>query len=256
VSTRGVVYIVGAGPGDPELITVKGLRYLRKSDVIVHDRLVHPDLVAEARPGAEIIDAGKQPGKSHNIQPWINTLLVTKATSGQTVCRLKGGDPFAFGRGGEEAQVLKTAGIPFEIVSGVSSITAAPAAAGIPLTHRDHAHGFMVITACQATAPPLNWAVAARFVQLGGTLVVLMGLGRIAQIAAALRTLGCAESTPAAVISNGTLPEQEVRCASLREIAVEASALKSPAMIVIGAVVGKSFKELQLATGHSVFPCT
>jgi uroporphyrin-III C-methyltransferase len=241
VNSPGKVYIVGAGPGDPELITVKGLRYLRKSDVIVHDRLIHPALVAEARPGAEIIDAGKRPGKSHHIQQWINLQLVTKAALGQTVCRLKGGDPFAFGRGAEEAQVLKTAGIPFEIVSGVTSVTAAPAAAGIPLTHRDRAHGFMVITACHATFPAQDWTVAARFIQVGGTLVVLMGLSRVGHIATALRNLGCAGSTPAAVIANGTLPEQEVRCASLEEIAVKAGNMKTPAIIVIGSVVEANF---------------
>ena len=237
----GIVYIVGAGPGDPELITVKGLRYLRTSDVIVHDRLIHPALLAESRPGAEIIDAGKQPGKSHHIQQWINTQLVTKAALGWTVCRLKGGDPFAFGRGAEEAQVLKTAGIPFEIVSGVTSVTAAPAAAGIPLTHRDLAHGFMVLTACHATVPAPDWTVAARFVQGGGTLVVLMGLARLGHIATALRKLGCAGSTPAAVIANGTLPEQEVRCATLQGIAVEAWNMKTPAIIVIGSVVEANF---------------
>jgi uroporphyrin-III C-methyltransferase len=247
-----MVYIVGAGPGDPELITVKGLACLRKSDVIIHDRLVHRSLLEQACPGAEVIDVGKQPGKSHQIQQWINTLLIAKARFGHTVCRLKGGDPFVFGRGGEEVQVLATAGIPFEIVSGVSSVTAAAAAAGIPLTHRDHAHGFMVITACHTAAAPEDWTIAAKFVRGGGTLVVLMGLARLGQIASALQIFGCAGATPAAVIASGTLPSQEVRFASLREIAAKAADLKSPAIIVIGSVVGANFKELQTSDKHVV----
>jgi len=252
MSRQGIVYIVGAGPGDPELITLKGLACLRKSDVIVHDRLVHRALLEEASPDAEIIDVGKQPGKSHQIQEWINTLLIAKAGFGHTVCRLKGGDPFVFGRGGEEVQVLKAAGIPFEIVSGVSSITGAAAAAGIPLTHRDHAHGFMVITACHAGASSEDWSIAAKFVQAGGTLVVLMGLARLGHIATALRIFGCEEATPAAVIANGTLPEQQVRFAALRDITSEASDLTAPAMIIIGAVVGANLKQLQSSVSCTV----
>jgi uroporphyrin-III C-methyltransferase len=235
--TSGFVYIVGAGPGDPGLITVKGLACLRQSDVVIHDRLVHPDLLLEARADAEIIDVGKQPGKSHQIQAWINTLLIAKAGSGRTVCRLKGGDPFVFGRGGEEARVLADADIPFEVVSGVSSVSAAPASIGISLTHRDHAHAFMVITACHAASGMEDWTVASQMVKAGGTLVILMGLGRLAEIAHALTTLGCADSMPVAVISKGTLSNEEYRIGHLRDIAEKASRLKSPAMIIIGSVV-------------------
>jgi uroporphyrin-III C-methyltransferase len=247
----GRVYIVGAGPGDPELITVKGLACLRESDVIIHDRLVHPALLGEARLDAEIIDVGKQPGKSQ-IQAWINTLLIDNAGLGHTVCRLKGGDPFVFGRGGEEAHVLASAGIPFEVVPGVSSISAVPAAAGIPLTHRDHAHAFMVTTACHASGQSEDWATAASLVQTGGTLVVLMGLARLTAIATALRNCGCPHSTPVAVISNGTLPNQETRIGTLENIGSQTD-LPSPAMIIIGSVVTEArvASETTIATGAS-----
>ena len=237
----GIVYIVGAGPGKAGLITIKGLGRLRESDVIVHDRLVHPDLLREARAGAEIIDAGKQPGKSHQMQAWIHTVLIARAGLGHKVCRLKGGDPFVFGRGGEEARVLATAGIPFEVVPGVSSISAVPASAGIPLTHRDHAHGFMVITACHASGDSGNLNLAANLIQSGGTLVILMGLAGLNRIASTLRNSGCAHSTPIAVISNGTLFNEESRIATLHDIADKASDLRSPAIIVIGSVVAANF---------------
>lgn len=243
MNRRGVVYIVGAGPGDPELITVKGLACLRESEVIIHDRLVHPNLLREARPDAEIIDVGKQPGKSHQVQARINTLLLAKAGLGSTVCRLKGGDPFVFGRGGEEAHVLATAGIPFEVVPGVSSISAVPASAGIPLTHRDHAHVFMAMTACHASGRSEDWAAAASLVQTGGTLVVLMGLARLPAIATALQNRGCSHSTPVAVISNGTLPNQEARVGTLEDIGTQTD-LPSPAMIIVGSVVAANFSKL------------
>jgi uroporphyrin-III C-methyltransferase len=239
VKGSGFVYIVGAGPGDPGLITVKGLDCLRRSDVIIYDRLVHPDLLREAHSDAELIDVGKQPGKAHQIQNWINTLLVAKAAMGHTVCRLKGGDPFVFGRGGEEARVLADNEIPFEVVSGVSSVTAAPASVGIPLTHRNYAHGFMVITACHSKSGSENWTIVSQMVQSGGTVVILMGLARLKEISETLRILGCGDSTPVAVISNGTHREQECRIGRLNEIAERATALKSPSMIVIGSVVSE-----------------
>ena len=241
----GMVYLVGAGPGDPGLITVKGLHCLRESDVIIHDRLVHPLLVREAKREAEIIDVGKQPGRSHQIQEWINRLLVARAREGRTVCRLKGGDPFVFGRGGEEAQVLTNAGIPFEIVPGVSSISAVLASAGIPLTHRDYAHAFMVGTGCHASRDSEDWAAAAILVRGGGTLIILMGLARLPVITAALREHGCEPSTPAAVISCGTLPNQESRAGTLEDIVVQAAGLQPPAMIAIGSVVAVKFSAVE-----------
>jgi len=142
----GFVYIVGAGPGDPDLITVKGRRCVRHADVILHDRLIHPGVLAEARPKAIVIDAGKRFGHEDQQQAEIHSLMIKYAREGNEVCRLKGGDPFIFGRGGEEVAILKAAQVPFEVIPGVSSFTAAPAAAGIPLTHRDYTHGFLVIT--------------------------------------------------------------------------------------------------------------
>ena len=242
-----MVYLVGAGPGDPGLITVKGLQCLRESDVIIHDRLVHPLLVREAKREAEIIDAGKQPGRSHQIQEWINALLVARAREGRTVCRLKGGDPFVFGRGGEEAQALTSAGIQFEIVPGVSSVSAVLASAGIPLTHRDYAHALMVVTGCHASEDSEDWTAAASLVRGGGTLVVLMGLARLPVITAALRESGCARSTPAAVISCGTLPNRESRAGTLEDIAVQAAGLQPPAMIAIGSVVAINFSAYVVA---------
>src|SRR5437016_14010870 len=157
----GVVYIVGAGPGNPDLITVRGLTCLRESDVVLHDRLIDLHLLEEARPDAEIINVGKEPGDESLQQEHIQWLMIEKAREGKTVCRLKGGDPFVFGRGGEEAKALSEAGIPFEIVPGVSSAIAVPAYAGIPLTHRDHAHAFMVITGSRSHDPGSpEWAAA------------------------------------------------------------------------------------------------
>jgi uroporphyrinogen III methyltransferase/synthase len=234
---QGVVYIVGAGPGDPGLMTVKGLARLRESDVVIHDRLINRALLDEAKRGAEIIDLGKQPGRSHQLQESINALLIAKAKEGRSVCRLKGGDPFIFGRGGEEAHVLSRAGIPFEIIPGVSCISAVPASAGIPLTHRDHAHTFMVVTACHASEKSKDWSEAAGFIRRGGTLIVLMGLARMSSIATALSWSGCSSSTPVAVISSGTLPNQETRVGTLENIASKVSGLQPPALIVIGSVV-------------------
>jgi uroporphyrin-III C-methyltransferase len=232
----GVVYIVGAGPGDPELMTVKGLQRLRDSEVVIHDRLISGRLLDEARPDAEIIDVGKQPGRSHAIQDWINSLLISKANEGRRICRLKGGDPFIFGRGAEEVQILAQAGIRFEVIPGVSCISAVPASVGIPLTHRDHAHMFMVVTACQASGDSEDWPVAASMVRRGGTLVVLMGLARAGAIASALCSQGCDPSTPVAVIASGTLPSQESRHGTLRDIGGRVTGLLPPALIVVGKV--------------------
>ena len=151
MKSAGTVYIVGAGPGNPDLITVRGLTCLRQSAVVLHDRLIDLHLLEEARPDAEIINVGKEPGDESLQQEHIEWLMIEKARQGKDVCRLKGGDPFVFGRGGEEAKALAEAGIPFEIVPGVSSAIAVPAYAGIPITHRDHAHSFMVIAGSRST---------------------------------------------------------------------------------------------------------
>ena len=175
LSIGGKVYLVGAGPGDPGLITVKGLRILESADVIVHDRLINDRLLAMAGPGTEIVDVGKSPGRAGLRQSDVNSLLVAEALRGKVVVRLKGGDPFVFGRGGEEAEALSDAGVPFEVIPGVTSAVAVPAFAGIPLTHRDHSSSFTVVTGSTAesseTGTP-DWGSLATY---PGTLVVLMG---------------------------------------------------------------------------------
>lgn len=229
----GKVYLVGGGPGDPDLITVKGLELLRQADVVLYDRLVAPKLLNEARETAELIPVGKAPGQHAFTQAEINHLLVAKAQTGTIIVRLKGGDPFVFGQGGEECQVLAEAGIPFEVVPGVSSAFAVPAYAGIPLTHREYASQFTVITAHGCDGAPPNWSSLPR----EGTLVFLMGVARLAEIAAGLQANGWAANTPVAVIHRGTTPEQQVVVGTLDRIAVQADHLKSPSVIVIGQVV-------------------
>ena len=184
----GTVYLVGAGPGDPGLITVKGLRCLEAADVVVHDRLVDERLVARASRDAEVIDVGKVPGEGGERQAEINALLVDRAGAGKDVVRLKGGDPFVFGRGGEEAEALADAGVPFEVVPGVTSAVAAPAYAGIPLTRRGTASSFTVVTGSETMdKDAVPWDVLA---QAGGTLVVLMGWESLATIVATLTRAG------------------------------------------------------------------
>jgi uroporphyrin-III C-methyltransferase len=220
----GRVWLVGAGPGDPGLVTVRGLELLRRCDAVVHDRLVSPELVDEAPADAIRID--REPLRQEEI----NRLLVRLARRGLDVVRLKGGDPFLFGRGGEEALALVRAGIPFEVVPGVSSLAAVPAAAGIPVTHRGvssqvtivNGHGPLDLEAL--TAAP-------------GTLVAFMGLGRLGELAAGLVEHGRPTDTPAAVIASGTLPEQRVVVAPLAGIADAAADLEPPALVVVGDVV-------------------
>src|SRR5437016_6381076 len=178
----GVVYIVGAGPGNPDLITVRGLTCLREADVVLHDRLIDLHLLEEARPDAEIINVGKEPGDDSLQQEQIQWLMIEIAREGKNVCRLKGGDPFVFGRGGEEARALAEVGIPFEIVPGVSSAIAVPAYAGIPVTHRDLASSVTIVTGHQQhtnTPAAVNWEQLAK---LEGTLVIMMGVETLGQI--------------------------------------------------------------------------
>jgi uroporphyrinogen III methyltransferase/synthase len=238
VKHSGTVFIVGAGPGNPDLITVRGMTCLREADVVLHDRLVDKRLLEEARADAEIIDVGKQPGHEDVQQERIEWLMVEKAREGKTVCRLKGGDPFVFGRGGEEARALVEAGIPFEIVPGVSSAIAAPAWAGIPVTHRDHSHSFMVITGSRShDLESPEWLAARALVKAGGTVIVVMGFSRIRAIVESLLSGKCDSSTPVAVISNGTRPSQDCRVGTLADIANRVEGVKPPAIIIIGEVV-------------------
>lgn len=230
---NGMVYLVGAGPGDPGLITVKGLACLHRAEVVLHDRLIHPQLLDEIPLGAERIDVGKEPGHHHRSQAQINTLLVEKARAGKIVVRLKGGDPFVFGQGGEECQVLAEAGIPFEVVPGVSSATAVPAYAGIPVTHRCFASGFTVITGHLCRDARIEWESLPR----GGTLIVLMGLAHLREITEQLIAHGWPGPTPVAVIQEGTTAAQVVVEGTLATIAERTPEIHSPATIVIGEIV-------------------
>jgi len=235
-ASSGRVYLVGAGPGDPGLITVKGLSILRRADVIVFDRLVHPALLDEVPSHAERIFAGKRTGQHHLAQEDINKVLIARARAGLTVVRLKGGDPFVFGRGGEECESLHAAGIPVQVVPGVSAAVAVPALAGIPVTHRRYASGFAVITGHECDgASDLDWTALARL----PTLVVLMGLRRIQEISDRLVAAGANPQTPAAVIASGSLPDQRTIVGTLATIAtlVERAALGPPATLIIGEVV-------------------
>jgi uroporphyrinogen III methyltransferase / synthase len=245
----GRVYLVGAGPGDPGLITVRGAECLRRADVVIYDRLVHPDLLKHARPEAERVYVGKKSAEHTLRQEQINELIVAKAKEGNVVCRLKGGDPFVFGRGGEEAEECLQAGIPFEIVPGVTSAIAAPAYAGIPITHRDAASSFAVITGHErndhgeaATREAgeaegrRNWANIAR---AADTLVFLMGVENIREIADRLMEHGRSPETPVALVRWGTWPRQQTLTSTLSGVAedVQRVGFTAPAVTVVGEVV-------------------
>lgn len=230
---KGMVYLVGAGPGDPGLITVRGTACLNRADVIIYDRLINRKLLAHARPGCELI------GREGETQSEINRLMAERAREGRTVVRLKGGDPFLFGRGGEEAEFLAGAGIPFEVVPGVTSALAAPTYAGIPLTHRQLSSAVGIVTGHEApdkVGSAVNWEAVSRAVD---TLVILMGMGNLSAIVKRLLRAGKSEDTPVAVVCRGTLPGQETLVSSLGRVAREAEArgLQPPAVIVVGEVV-------------------
>ena len=239
-----MVHLVGAGPGDPGLITARGLELLSGADVVVHDRLIGPELLGEARTDAELIDVGKGPGHAAYSQAEINRLLLAHAGEGRTVVRLKGGDPFVFGRGSEEAEACAAAGIEVHVVPGISSAIAGPAAAGIPVTARGVARSFTVITGHVAdeTSEQSSRAVGGRVAipspLSSDTLVLLMGRANLASIASQLIASGRDPSTPAACIQSATTPEQRVTRATLATIAdaVERDGLESPVVTVIGAV--------------------
>ncbi len=228
--TPGFVYLVGAGPGDPELITVRGARCLEQADVVVYDRLVNPALLNLARPEAERICVGKAAEKPSAPQEAINQLLVDRARAGKVVVRLKGGDPFVFGRGGEEALALADAGAPFEVVPGVTAAVAVPAIAGIPLTHRGVSRSFAVVTGHTRDGSLPDLPVA-------DTLVVLMGVNPLNKILVALLAQGWPTATPAAIIAEGTTPRQRVVTGTLADLADLANGLEPPAVLVVGEVV-------------------
>ncbi|HAL47473.1 MAG: uroporphyrinogen-III C-methyltransferase [SAR202 cluster bacterium] len=235
----GKVYLVGAGPGDPGLITMKGFRLLQSADVIVFDRLVDSAALAHARDDAEMIDVGKIPGERGRTQAHINAVLIEKAVEGKTVVRLQGGDPFVFGRGGEEAEDLTEAGVLYEVVPGVTSSIAAAAYAGIPVTHRAVASSFTVVTGNETPDKPqsvLDWNVLA---SLSGTLVVLMGWRNLPAITQALIRGGKPPDTPVGLVRWGTEPWQQTVTGDLSNIVdrAEAAGLSSPVVTVVGDVV-------------------
>ncbi len=237
---EGMVHIVGAGPGDPDLLTLKALRLLDQADVVVHDRLIGPDILDYARRDAERIYVGKARGSHARTQDEINALLVDLARAGKRVLRLKGGDPFVFGRGGEELDHLRRHGVRAEAVPGITAATGCAAAVGIPLTHRDHASAVTLVTGHgQNGEPEIDWAALAAARQ---TLVIYMGVSAAGRIAARLIAHGLAPGTPAAVIENGTLDTQKTVTGTLGELAamIRDNGIEGPAVLVIGDVVAEA----------------
>ena len=235
--TRGEVYLVGAGPGDPELLTFKALRLMQQADIIIYDRLVTPEILDLTRRDAHKIYVGKQ-SKNHCVpQHDINNLLLEYAQKGHRVLRLKGGDPFIFGRGGEEAEVLVEKNIPFQVVPGITSAAGASTYCGIPLTHRDYSHSVTFVTGhLKNDTCDLNWKALA---QPGQTLVIYMGLAGLSTISSQLVANGLPDCTPVALIQNATRPDQKVVIGNLSNIEVTArrEGVKSPALIVVGDVI-------------------
>ena len=238
MNRRTKVSLVGSGPGDPDLITVKGLNTLKNADVVIYDRLAPLELLQHARPDAELIDAGKTPSLTGMDQDGINAAITKASLTGKSVCRLKGGDPFVFGRGAEEALALAEAGVPFEVIPGVTSAIAAPAASGIPVTHRGASRTCVITTGSTSDGEldPDHWRQLA---QVDGTLVVLMAAGNIAQITAELMKHGRPASEPAAATRYGTRPDQETVIGTLDSIAKRAgdAGLRAPVVFTFGQAV-------------------
>ncbi|MDF2725613.1 MAG: uroporphyrin-III methyltransferase [Paenibacillus sp.] len=247
----GTVYLIGAGPGDPELITVKALRRIQAADVILYDRLVNEELLAYAKPSAVKLYCGKAPGRHAMSQERIHDTMIEYALSGYNVARLKGGDPYVFGRGGEEALALAARGILSETIPGITSAIGAAASSDIPLTHRGISASFAVVTGTRGDehAAPVRWDLLAHSVD---TLVVYMGVAQLAAICEQLLLSGKARSTPVAVIERGTTPHERIINGSLDDIAriAEAEAVVNPALIVIGETV-RVREQLQRLAGEA-----
>ena len=240
--SKGKVFIVGAGPGDPELITVKGLRAIQKADVILHDALIHPHLVFEINPVAEKIFVGKREGRHSVNQKTIHRIMVEEAGKGRQIVRLKGGDPFIFGRGGEEAEALAKKGIPFEVIAGVTAGIGAAAGFGIPLTYRNQASSTLLVTGHQCEkGGSQDWAALAK---LDSTLVFYMGLKKIKEIVRGLVENSKPLNTPLAIIQNATMVNQEIMTSTLAGIEADLRLKKpkTPAIIIIGEVVNHYVK--------------
>lgn len=234
----GKVYLVGAGPGDPGLFTIKGMELLRKADVVMYDALSNPDLLKECKDGAELIDAGKR-ARDHHLSQWqTNELLVKYAAEGKLVVRLKGGDPFLFGRGAEEAEELRKAGAEVHVVPGVSSSISVPELAGIPVTHRDYASLVTFITGHEKADREEDRIDWRSLVNGHGTLVILMGLGNAGKISKELIDGGMSPDMPAAVISKGSTPDQRVETTTVSKLeqTIREKALEPPGIMVIGEV--------------------
>jgi len=241
--TAGTVYLVGAGPGDPELLTVKARRLLDSADVVLHDSLVGDGVVDTIPDGVRVENVGKRANGDRTPQAEINERLLREAKAGREVVRLKGGDPTIFARGGEEAEHLARHSVPFEVVPGITSAVAAPGVAGIPATHRDHASALAVVTGHEDPTKDdsaLDWSALSGLVDAGGTLVILMGVGRLPDNAAALRSSGVDPTTPVAMVERATLPDERVVTGTLDTIVdvADAAAVEPPAVTVVGDVVG------------------
>ncbi|MCU4741252.1 uroporphyrinogen-III C-methyltransferase [Natronoglomus mannanivorans] len=238
-TATGTVYLVGSGPGDPDLLTVKAARLLEDADIVLHDKLPGPEII-EQLPDDRSEDVGKRAGGERTSQKEINERLVELARTGKTVVRLKGGDPFVFGRGGEEAEYLAAHDVPFEVVPGITSAVAAPGVAGIPVTHRDHTSSVSFVTGHEDPTKEesaVDWEALAA---TGGTIVVLMGVGRLPDYTAALREAGMDAGTPVALIERGTWPGQRVATGTLETIVEvrDEAGISPPAVTVIGDVAG------------------
>jgi len=234
----GTVYLVGAGPGDPELLTLKARRVLSEADAIVYDQLVAPEMLRWARPGCQLVFAGKKGGQICRPQGEIDETLVRLGREGKIVVRLKGGDPFIFGRGGEEASALAAAGVPFEIVPGVTSALAAAAYAGIPLTHRAHSSAVVFLTGHENPAKPDSAVHWEDYANLGATLCIYMGVRNLPEITRRLQAAGMPGSTPAAIVQAATTESHRQQLATLGTLADTAAKgnFEAPAMVIIGAV--------------------
>ncbi|WP_247731171.1 uroporphyrinogen-III C-methyltransferase [Halovivax limisalsi] len=243
-SDAGTVSLVGAGPGDPDLLTVKARRRLDEADVVFHDALVTPALLETCPASTALVDVGKRPGPDGErpTQGEINRRLVRAARAGRDVVRLKGGDPYVFGRGGEEVEFLAAAGVDVEVVPGLTSAVAGPAVAGIPVTHREHASSLTVVTGHEDPTKDesaLDWEALARTVSAGGTLVVLMGVGRLPANVATLREHGVAPDTPVAMVEKATWDDEYTVIGRLSTIVSRATdaGIEPPAVTVVGDVV-------------------
>jgi uroporphyrin-III C-methyltransferase len=252
--SKGFVWLVGAGPGAPDLITLRGLKVLQGAEAVVCDELASKELLQHCPPGCEVHHVGKRAGQHSATQPEINSLLVALAGAGRKVVRLKGGDPLIFGRAGEEMAALRDAGIPFEIVPGVTAATAASSVAALPLTHRDHSSAVVFVTGhqCAANTDALDWGSLAR---LRATLCFYMGVRRLPEIAQNLIKHGMSADMPLALVSEATLPAQKIEVGTLRDAErLSAGLAGQPALVVIGDVVRLSTFAADLPGLHAREP--